>query len=136
MGSPPKYRVPGNDRLPANGNGLYEDSSASAEERFLRLKCELHQQLISRLDLSAIGTVSEEELRAEVRRTAEELCRFSSDLLSLTEQERLVNVVLDETFGLGPLEPLMRDQSISDILINGPKTVYVERFGRLEQVNV
>src|SRR3954469_12561468 len=111
---------PTNGDKPA-GNSLTAEPAVTAEERFLRLKCEPHQQLISRLDLSAIGTVSEEELRAEVRRTAEELCRFSSDLLSLNEQERLVNVVMDETFGLGPLEPLLRDMTISDILINGPK---------------
>jgi pilus assembly protein CpaF len=128
--------TPGDNKPPANGNGLLGEQPQSAEERFLRLKCELHQQLISRLDLSAIGTVSEEELRSEVRRTAEELCRYSSDLLSMSEQEQLVNVVLDETFGLGPLEPLMRDLSISDILINGPKTVYVERYGRLEPASV
>ena len=53
-----------------------------------------------------------------------------------SERERLVNEVLDETFGLGPLEPLMRDPTITDILINGPKTVYVERNGRLEQADV
>src|SRR5262249_61568235 len=52
------------------------------------------------------------------------------------ERERLVNEVMDETFGLGPLEPLLRDPTISDILINGPKTVYIERAGRLERVNV
>jgi pilus assembly protein CpaF len=103
-----------------------------AEERFLHLKKDLHQQLIASMDLSAIGTMSEQDLRVEVRRAAEELCRMSSGLLSLSERERLVNEVLDETFGLGPLEPLMRDTSITDILINGPKTVYVERLGRLE----
>src|SRR4051794_24584063 len=133
-----RFRIPGSDKFGGNGNGngSHEEAPANAEERFLKLKCELHQQLISRLDLSAIGTVSEEELRSEVRRTAEELCRYSSDLLSMSEQEQLVNVVLDETFGLGPLEPLMRDLSISDILINGPKTVYVERYGRLEPASV
>ena len=88
------------------------------------------------MDLSAIGTMNEEELRLEVRRAAEELCRQSSDLLNLSERERLVNEVLDETFGLGPLEPLMRDPTITDILINGPKVVYVERKGRLERVDV
>src|SRR5947207_11962351 len=80
--------------------------------------------------------MGEDALRFEVRRAAEELCRMGSDLLSLQEQERLVNEVLDETFGLGPLEPLMRDTSISDILINGPKTVFIERAGRLEQSEV
>ena len=108
----------------------------SSEERFLRYKKDLHQQLIAGMDLSAIGTMNEEELRLEVRRAAEELCRHSSDLLNLSERERLVNEVLDETFGLGPLEPLMRDPTITDILINGPKTVYVERKGRLERADI
>ena len=105
----------------------------TAEERFLRHKKELHQQLITGMDLGAIGTMNEEELRVEVRRAAEELCRQSADLLNLSERERLVNEVIDETFGLGPLEPLMRDPTITDILVNGPKTVYVERNGRLER---
>jgi pilus assembly protein CpaF len=107
-----------------------------AEERLLRYKRELHQRLIAGMDLSAIGSLSEDELRREVRRAAEELCRLSPDLLSLAERERLVSEVLDETFGLGPLEPLMRDPAVSDILINGPKTVYVERQGRLERTDV
>jgi pilus assembly protein CpaF len=110
-----------------------ESNNVGAEERLLRYKRELHQQLITSMDLSAIGTMGEEELRLEVRRAAEELCRSSSDLLSLSERERLVTEVLDETFGLGPLEPLMRDPLVSDILINGPKTIYVERRGRLER---
>jgi pilus assembly protein CpaF len=115
---------------------ILNGTKPSAEERFLRYKKELHQQLISGMDLTAIGTLNEEELRLEVRRAAEELCRLSSDLLSLSERERLVDEVLDETFGLGPLEPLTRDPTITDILINGPKTVYVERQGRLERTDV
>src|SRR5262249_30267018 len=102
---------------------------ATAEERFLRYKRELHQQLIAGMDLSAIGAMDESELRIEVRHAAEELCRNSSDLLNLSERERLVSEVLDETFGLGPLEPLIRDPTITDILINGPKMIYVERSG-------
>jgi pilus assembly protein CpaF len=108
----------------------------TAEERFLRHKKDLHQQLITSMDLGAIGTMNEEELRLEVRRAAEDLCRRSADLLNLSERERLVNEVIDETFGLGPLEPLMRDPLVTDIMINGPKTAYVERAGRLERVNV
>jgi pilus assembly protein CpaF len=88
------------------------------------------------MDLSSIGTMEDEDLRAEVRRAAEELCRRSSDLLNLSERERLVSEVLDETFGLGPLEPLMRDPTVTDIMINGPKVAYVERKGRLERVDV
>jgi pilus assembly protein CpaF len=117
---------------PSNGSS----TDGAGEQRFLRLKRELHEQLISKLDLSAIGRISEQELRLEVRRAAEELCRMGSDLLSHPEQERLVNEVLDETFGFGPLETLMRDPTISDILINGAQTVYVERNGRLERAKI
>ena len=122
-------------RLGVN-NDHWKANNTTAEERFLRYKSQLHQQLIAGMDLSAIGTMSEDELRMEVRRAAEELCRLSSDLLSLSERERLVNEVLDETFGLGPLEMLMRDPTITDILVNGAKTVYIERSGRLERVDL
>ena len=101
-----------------------------------RLKAQLHQQLIANMDLSVLGTISRDELRAEVRRMAEELCQRSSNLLNRAERERLVTEVLDETFGLGPLEPLMADPTISDILINGHNIVYVERNGRLERADV
>ncbi len=114
------------------GNG----AAPNAQEKFLLFKKRLHEQLITGMDLAAIGSMDEDELRVEVRRVAEELCRHSADLLNLNERERLVNEVLDETFGLGPLEPLMRDPTITDIMINGPKTAYVERKGRLERVNV
>jgi pilus assembly protein CpaF len=119
-----------------SGGRLAGDGPQSSEQRFLILKTKLHQQLIAEMDLSTIGTMNEQQLRIEVRRAAEELCRMSSALLSLNERERLVNEVLDETFGLGPLEPLMQDPTVSDILVNGPKTVYVERDGQLERVDV
>ncbi len=108
----------------------------SAEERMLGIKKDLHQKLISEMDLSAMGSMNEDELREEVRRGAEQLCRQSNDLLSLAERERLVGEVLDETFGIGPLEVLMRDPTVSDILVNGPKVVYVERRGRLSRSEV
>jgi pilus assembly protein CpaF len=116
--------------------GARPDAPQTSEQRFLLLKSKLHQQLIAEMDLSTIGTMNEQQLRVEVRRAAEELCRMSSALLSHGERERLVNEVLDETFGLGPLEPLMQDPSVSDILVNGPKTVYVERNGQLERVDI
>jgi pilus assembly protein CpaF len=117
---------------PRNG----ASNGTATEPWFLALKRELHQQVISAMDLSSIGTMAEDQLRLEVRRQAEALCQRRADLLSLAERERLVNEVLDETFGLGPLEPLMCDTTVSDILINGPRTVYVERRGRLEKTSV
>ncbi len=106
------------------------------DDWFLALKRELHQQVIKTMDISAIGTMSEEELRLEVRHQAESLCSRRADLLSLAERERLVSEVLYETFGLGPIELLMADPEISDILINGPKNIYIERRGRLEKTSV
>jgi pilus assembly protein CpaF len=105
-------------------------------EELRRLKAQLHHQLIAGMDLTVLGTLSRDELRLEVRRVADELCQRSSSLLNRTERERLVNEVLDETFGLGPLEPLMNDPTVTDILINGHNTVYVERNGVLEQAPI
>ena len=119
------------------GSTAFLPGSVEAEEdRLLRIKTDLHSKLISEIDLSAIGSLSEDELRNEVRRGAEQLCRQSNDLLSLSEREKLIGEVLDETFGIGPLEVLMRDPTISDILVNGPKCVYIERRGRLTRSDV
>jgi pilus assembly protein CpaF len=111
-------------------------STSEPEDRLLNIKKDLHKRLIAGLDVSAISRMDDYELRHELKRGAEELCSYRSDLLSYEERDRLINELIDETLGLGPLEPLLRDPTISDILINGPKTVYVERRGRLERVNV
>jgi len=97
---------------------------------------ELHARLIAGLDLSRIGSMSDNEIRAEIREAAADLCSRSSNLLTASDRERLVAEVMDEAFGLGPLESLLRDATISDILVNGPTTVYVERKGRLELTDV
>src|ERR1700730_7593907 len=101
---------------PAGGNFSFDSAN---QEELRRLKSQLHHQLVVAMDLAAMETMDKDELRQEVRRVAEELCQRSSSLLSRTEREKLINEVLDETFGLGPLEPLMKDPTISDILING-----------------
>ncbi len=119
-----------------NGEAGRQRESLATADNLSRIKRELHQQVISGMDLSVVGTMKEQDLRSDVRRIAEELCRQRSDLLSLAEREALVNEVLDEVFGLGPLEPLFRDPDICDILINGPKMVYVERNGKLSLTNV
>jgi pilus assembly protein CpaF len=105
-------------------------------DEFYRLKSQLHQELVAGMNLSLIDTLSPDDARREVRRVADVLCQRSSSLLNRGERERLVNEVLDETFGLGPLEPLLKDPTITDILINGPNTVYVERGGQLERAQV
>jgi len=106
------------------------------EQGLLRLKAELHEKLISSLNLSIVRTVDPDLLREELRRGAEELCSLHGGLLSQSDRERMVEELVDETIGLGPLEPLIADPTVSDILINGPYTVYVERRGRLELTNL
>jgi len=106
------------------------------DDWFLTLKRDLHQQIVSKLNPGVIRSMKEEELRNEVRRQTEALCQERAELLNSAERERLVMEVLDETFGLGPLEQLLRDPDISDILINGPKSIYIEKRGRLTRSSV
>eukprot|EP00913_Durusdinium_trenchii_P010920 g10249.t1 len=76
------------------------------------------------------------ELRRELRRGIEELFDYRAELISQTDRNRLIDEVIDETLGLGPIDPLLRDPTVSDILVNGPKAVYVERRGKLEETGV
>jgi pilus assembly protein CpaF len=108
----------------------------SGDERFVRLKKEIHKQLVTGLRMPAVNAVNDYELRQELRRGVEQICQGRGELMSQEERERLTNEIIDETLGLGPIDPLLRDPTITDILINGPRTVYVERRGRLERTNV
>jgi pilus assembly protein CpaF len=108
----------------------------SAETDFEDLKRRIHSKLVDKLDLSRIGELEGDVLRREIRLVVEHLSDAENTLLNRAERERLVEEVLDETFGLGPLELLLKDPSISDILINGPKNIYVERRGKMEKTSV
>jgi pilus assembly protein CpaF len=102
--------------------------------QFDALKVRIHQQLVDRLDVQNLRSLPPDTVRAEVRVLVRELCQSEKGLLTMTEQERLMDEVMDETFGLGPLEALLKDPSISDILINKYDRIYVERKGRLDWV--
>lgn len=106
------------------------------ESDFEELKQRIHSKLVDKLDLSRVGELEGDTLRREIRLVVEHLCDTEDTLLNRTERERLVSEVLDETFGLGPLEMLLKDPTISDILINGPRNVYCERRGKMEKTNV
>jgi pilus assembly protein CpaF len=110
------------------------EESKSAE--FENLKRRIHGKLVDKLDLTRVGELEGDVLRREIRLVVEHLCDTEDTLLNRTERERLVEEVLDETFGLGPLELLLKDPTISDILINGPKNIYVERRGKMEKTAV
>jgi pilus assembly protein CpaF len=97
-----------------------------------QLKVRIHQQLVDRLDMQGLRSMPPDVVRQEVRALIKELCQNEKGLLSSTEQEKLMDEVMDETFGLGPLESLLKDPSVSDILVNKWDRIYVERRGRIE----
>src|SRR5579871_5153344 len=97
-----------------------------------QMKVRIHQQLVNRLDLQNLRNLPPATVREEVRLLVRELCQSEKGLISSTDQDRLMDDVMDETFGLGPLEILLKDPSISDILVNRFDRIYVERKGRLE----
>ncbi len=111
-------------------------ASEASSEDFEALKQRIHSKLVDKLDMSRLGDLAGDTLRREIRLVVEHLCETEDTRLNRTESERLIEEVLDETFGLGPLEMLLKDSTISDILINGPKSVYVERKGRMEKTGV
>jgi pilus assembly protein CpaF len=100
------------------------------------LKSTVHRDLLNKLDLEKVATVRDERTRAQALAVIQGLVAGLQTPLSGRERERLALEVLDEVFGLGPLEPLLQDPSINDILVNGHKLVYVERAGILEETNI
>ena len=121
---------------PAPPEETESKDSEPHDEWFLALKRRLHHEVVSNMDHTKLSTMSDEQLREAVRKDVEQFCQDHAHLIEVEDQERLVKQVLDETFGLGPLEELMADSSISDILINGPKSVYIERHGRLQKTKI
>lgn len=125
--------------MAANMNTLSHSVRASESEKeadFENLKRSIHTKLVDKLDLTRVGELEGNVLRREIRTVVEHLCDSEDTLLNRNERERLIEEVLDETFGLGPLELLLKDPTINDILINGPKSVYVERRGKMERTSV
>ena len=105
-------------------------------DEFYEIKSRIHRKLVETLDLAALSKRNDAEVKDEVKQIITQLCEQENALLNFNERQQLVTEVLDETFGLGPLEALLKDPHISDILINGPKKIYVERKGRLELTSV
>lgn len=116
--------------------GIALRTQESKESGFEELKQRIHGKLVDKLDLSRVGELEGDTLRREIRLVVEHLCDTQDTLLNRAERERLIDEVLDETFGLGPLEALLKDPAISDILINGPKNIYAERRGKMEKTSV
>jgi pilus assembly protein CpaF len=123
---------------------------SSWEERLLRnpasggpvpleyqeLKFTLHRKLLDRINLEALAGIDNESVRTEVRQAVLDLLEDEPNLLTAADKHQISHEVLHEVFGLGPLEPLLQDPTISDILVNGHRRVYVERRGKLELTTV
>lgn len=117
---------------PIIGNG----DGANGQQSFQEMKSRLHRALINKMDLTKLTAMAPEQLNSEVSRLAETVLASEGMPLSVVERDKLVNEVQHELFGLGPLEPLLADHTISDILVNGPDNIFIERRGKLEATNV
>ena len=105
----------------------------TSQDDFENLKRLIHGRLVDKLDLNKLGELKGDTLRREIRLVVEHLCDTENPLLNRSERERLIEEVLDETFGFGPLEILMKEDGVADIMINGPKNVFVEKNGRIQK---
>jgi pilus assembly protein CpaF len=105
-------------------------------EQELDWKQKINRKLLEILDLSLIETIGEEKARVEIRENVNRLLSEESAPLSLRQRQSVMKMIEDDIMGLGPLEPLLADATVSDILVNGYHTIYVERRGRLERTNL
>src|ERR1700691_3196128 len=109
---------------------------SSTRTDFNAVKTAIHRKLIQKLNLDRLSEIRREDVRREMSQILENLVGGESTPMTFEERERLSSEVLDEVFGLGPLEPLLNDPTVSDILVNTYKRVYVERHGMLEETSV
>ncbi len=124
-------------REPGSGNGSARTEENKAwQDDMQEMKARLHRTIINRMDLSKLGQLKPEQVRAEVGRLVKEILVTEEAPLSSLERERLTDELHHELFGLGPLEPLLADPTISDILVNSPTNIYIERRGKLEKTEV
>ena len=112
------------------------DKEKKRKERLTELKVEIHKRLLEDLNLSAIESATEQSLRGEIASLATEALDDMSVALNKEDRLALTQELYDEVMGLGPLEPLLKDETINDILVNGPKRIFIERAGKLELSDV
>ena len=124
--------APNAPRPPAATESRLRTEAVRAQ--YLELKVNVHRKLLNRLNLEALATADRARAEAEIKTLLFELIAEEGTPVSLAEREMILRDVIDEVFGLGPLEPLLRDTGISDILVNTYKQVFVERNGQLERV--
>src|SRR6056297_3322931 len=112
------------------------DKERKRKERLGEIKLDLHRSLLDNLNLAALDTATEADLRAEISAIAAEVLEEKSIVLNREDRATLTQELYDEVRGLGPLETLLKDDTINDILVNGPHQIFVEREGKLEMSDV
>ena len=112
------------------------DKERKRKERLGQIKVELHKRLLEDLNLSALEFATEKDLRAEIQAISSEALQEMNVILNKDDRATLNKELFDEVMGLGPLEPLLKDESINDILVNGPQQIFVERSGKLELTDI
>jgi pilus assembly protein CpaF len=128
--------TPKTDVRPAEPGRLSGAARDPSSLLYQELKFSIHRKLLDRINLEAVYATPGERVRQEIRPSVAKLVNEERTPLSLVEKDRLIEEVLDEVFGLGPLEPLLRDHTVSDILVTTPRLIYVERAGKLERTNI
>ena len=108
----------------------------SGADRWFAIKSKIHAKLVNSLSPDQLKSLNKDGVRDQVGTVVENLIAEESLPMTMGERERLTEEVLDEVFGLGPLEPLLKDPTVSDIMVNGFDNVYVERMGRLQETNI
>jgi len=121
---------------PVSAQPAPADKERKRKERLGEIKVELHKSLLDNLNLSALETATEQELRAEIIAISGERLEEMGVVLNRDERATLNQDLFDEVMGLGPLEPLLKDDSVNDILVNGPQQIFVERAGKLELTDI
>ena len=119
---------------PSTAAALRPARPETVRPQYIELKSNVHRKLLNRLNLEALASADRARAESEIRTLVFELIGEEGTPLSMSERDAILGDVIDEVFGLGPLEPLLRDATISDILVNTYKQVFVERNGRLERV--
>ena len=109
---------------------------ASGADRWFGIKSQIHSKLLNSLTPDQLKTLNKEGVREQIGNVVERLIADEQVPMTVAERERLIEEILDEVFGLGPLEPLLKDPTISDIMVNGFDNVYIERAGKVVETNV
>jgi pilus assembly protein CpaF len=121
------------NREPAKPDVVTSAKPAARDERFYEIKQKVHTRIIDEVNLQVLHQLSAAEIRPEITSLVERLLEEHKIILNESEKQALIDEIIDELIGLGPLEPLMRDPTVTDILCNAYRNIYIERYGKLEK---